>query len=220
MPATLGALALALSTGTCTSLVDATSTTPISTRCMTTTLRPIPGRGGPICPVGSTCQARQWSRASCGSLAVAIPSPAQHNAYIGQDGSKSVFNRLLHPETTNALQVYDPATNSWTSGPSLNQQRSFPAGTAVGNTAVAVGGYTGSNTTTSVEINMAGGGCASPTPTVPPRQHRLRRRAARQAGHPGHGPSPHHIRYPTCATALRRPPRTSMCSAECPMERV
>ena len=64
--------------------------------------------------------------------------------------------------------MYDPATNSWTNGPTLNQQRSFPAGTGVGNTAVAVGGYTGSSTTTSVEINVAGGGCASPTPTVPP----------------------------------------------------
>ena len=44
-------------------------------------------------------------------------------------------------------------------------QRSFPAGTDVGNTAVAVGGYDGSNTTTSVEINVTSGGCASPTPT-------------------------------------------------------
>ena len=35
----------------------------------------------------------------------------------------------------------------------------------MGNTAVAVGGYDGSNTTTSVEINVTGGGCASPTPT-------------------------------------------------------
>ena len=83
-------------------------------------------------------------------------------------GVRAWLKRLFSPDTTNSLQVYDPATNSWTSGPTLNQQRSFPAGTAVGNTAVAVGGYTGSSTTASVEINMAGGGCASPTPTVPP----------------------------------------------------
>jgi N-acetylneuraminic acid mutarotase len=70
------------------------------------------------------------------------------------------------PETTNALQIYDPASDSWSSGPSLNVQRSFPAGTDVGNTAVAVGGYNGSSTTTSVEINVTGGGCASPTPTA------------------------------------------------------
>jgi hypothetical protein len=68
-------------------------------------------------------------------------------------GVRAWLKRLFSPDTTNALQVYDPATNSWTTGPSLNQQRSFPAGTDVGNTAVAVGGYDGSTTTTSVEIN-------------------------------------------------------------------
>ena len=71
-------------------------------------------------------------------------------------GVRAWLKRLFTPDTTNTLQVYDPATNSWTSGPTLGQQRSFPAGTDVGNTAVAVGGYTGSSTTTSVEINVAG----------------------------------------------------------------
>jgi hypothetical protein len=84
----------------------------------------------------------------------------------GKTGVRAWLTRLFNPDTTNALQVYDPATNTWSSGPTLNQQRSFPAGTDVGNTAVAVGGYTGSSTTTSVEINVAGGGCASPTPTA------------------------------------------------------
>ena len=84
----------------------------------------------------------------------------------GKTGVRAWFNRLLRPDTTNSLQVYDPATNSWTNGPTLNQQRSFPAGTHVGNTAVAVGGYTGSSTTTSVEVNVTGGGgCGTPTAT-------------------------------------------------------
>ena len=74
------------------------------------------------------------------------------------------LKRLFRPDTTNVMQVYDPVSDSWTNGPSLNTQRSFPAGTHVGNTAVAVGGYDGSNTITSVEINVTGGGCASPTP--------------------------------------------------------
>ena len=78
---------------------------------------------------------------------------------------------VLAPDTTNALQIYDPASDSWSSGPSLNQQRSFPVGTHVGNTAVAVGGYTGSTTTTSVEINVVAGGCPSPTPTTTPTAH-------------------------------------------------
>src|SRR5439155_11784877 len=72
------------------------------------------------------------------------------------------------PDTTNILQVYDPVSDSWTSGPSLNQQRSLPAGTDVGNTAVVVGGLIGTNTTRSVEINVSSGGCASPTPTSTP----------------------------------------------------
>ena len=66
------------------------------------------------------------------------------------------------------MQIYDPLTNIWSSGPPLNQSRSFPAGTNVGaNIAVAVGGYTGVSSTDSVEINV-GSGCPSPTPTPTP----------------------------------------------------
>ena len=86
----------------------------------------------------------------------------------GGKGVRAWLKRVFNPDTTNALQVYDPATNTWSSGPGLIQQRAFPAGTHVGNTAVAVGGYTGSNTTTSVEINVTSGGCPSPTPTGTP----------------------------------------------------
>ena len=58
------------------------------------------------------------------------------------------------PDTTNILQIYDPVSDSWGNGPSLNQVRSFTAGTDVRNTAVVVGGYTGTDTTTSVEVNV------------------------------------------------------------------
>ena len=86
---------------------------------------------------------------------------------LGNKGGVGAWlKQLFNPETTNALQVYDPGTNTWSSGPSLNQQRSFPAGTHVGNTAVAVGGYTGTDTTNSVEINVTDNDCASPTPTA------------------------------------------------------
>jgi N-acetylneuraminic acid mutarotase len=64
------------------------------------------------------------------------------------------------PDTTNVLQIYNPATNTWSTGPGLNQQRSFPGATHVGNTAVAIAGYTGTTTTNSVEINVTtSGGC-------------------------------------------------------------
>jgi N-acetylneuraminic acid mutarotase len=94
--------------------------------------------------------------------------PATIPGADNKGGVKASLKQVFNPETTNALQVYDPGTDTWSSGPSLNQQRSFPAGTDVGNTAVAVGGYTGTDTTTSVEINVTGGGCASPTPTSTP----------------------------------------------------
>src|SRR4029077_3201599 len=83
-------------------------------------------------------------------------------------GLRAWLKRVFTPDTTNTLQVYDPASNSWTNGPTLLQVLAFPAGTQVGSTAVVVGGYNGSSTTNSVEINVAGGGCASPTPTGPP----------------------------------------------------
>jgi hypothetical protein len=67
---------------------------------------------------------------------------------------KSGDKRALVPDTTNILQIYDPATDTWTTGPSLIQARSLVAGTHVGNTAVAIGGYTGTTTTNSIEINV------------------------------------------------------------------
>jgi N-acetylneuraminic acid mutarotase len=78
---------------------------------------------------------------------------------------KSNQKGVLIPDTTNILQIYDPTTDTWTSGPTLNQLRAFPAGRNVGNTAVAVGGRNGSVTTTSVEINVTTGECTA-TPTV------------------------------------------------------
>ena len=60
---------------------------------------------------------------------------------FGRNAFNRKEGRAMFHDTTNILQVYDPVSDSWTNGPSLNQQRSFPAGTHVGNTAVVVGGY-------------------------------------------------------------------------------
>ena len=69
-------------------------------------------------------------------------------------------------------RIYDRDTGDWTVGPSLNQARSFTAGTAVGNSAaVVVGGFDGvSSDTNTAEISNcgSGGGSPTPTPTVPP----------------------------------------------------
>ena len=86
----------------------------------------------------------------------------------GQGQAKAkAKGRPNSPRTTNQTQYYDPGTNTWTNGNALLQQRSFPSGTNVGSTyLVAVGGYTGVSTTTSVEVAVApGGACVSPTPT-------------------------------------------------------
>jgi hypothetical protein len=77
------------------------------------------------------------------------------------------LKRLFSPDTTTALQVYDPGTNAWSIGPHLNQLRWFPAGRNVGDTAVAVGGFdwVDNSTTTSVEVNVTAF-CGTPTPTA------------------------------------------------------
>jgi N-acetylneuraminic acid mutarotase len=73
------------------------------------------------------------------------------------------------PQATDALHLYDPVTNSWSIGPSLNLARSFPGGSAVGSIVVAWGGNTGGMTTNSIEVNRTiDGACLSPTPTATP----------------------------------------------------
>jgi hypothetical protein len=72
--------------------------------------------------------------------------------------SKSTMFKPTAPDTTNATVIYNPGSDSWAAGPTLNQQRSFPAGTNVGNTLVAAGGYTGAGTTGSTETVACGTG--------------------------------------------------------------
>ena len=71
---------------------------------------------------------------------------------------------LLSPDTTGVTVAYDPASNTWGNAPSLNQARSFPGGTNVGDTLVAAGGYTGATTTNATETMTPGG----PPPPPPP----------------------------------------------------
>ncbi len=59
------------------------------------------------------------------------------------------------PDTTNGATVYDPVTDSWSVAPSLNAQRSFPAGAAIGNELIAAGGYSGSTSIAGAEVMTA-----------------------------------------------------------------
>jgi N-acetylneuraminic acid mutarotase len=71
------------------------------------------------------------------------------------------------PATTNLLQVYDPPGNDWTTPNTLlNAARSSIGGTNVGNTAVAVGGYDGTTSVDTTEVNSGGvGSICGPTAT-------------------------------------------------------
>ena len=85
------------------------------------------------------------------------------------------------PQTTNLLQVYDPPINDWTTpNTPLNVARSLIGGTNVGNIAVAVGGYDGTTSVVTIEVNSGGSGAicgltptpnpatpTMPTPTMP-----------------------------------------------------
>ncbi|HMA36883.1 MAG TPA: kelch repeat-containing protein [Chloroflexia bacterium] len=87
------------------------------------------------------------------------PGSAVINGTLWVFGGGNPFGAALEtirpgaPATTNATMIYDPGSNTWTSGPPLNQARSFLGGTHVGSVAIAVGGYTGSTTTNSVETS-------------------------------------------------------------------
>ncbi|MDQ2808381.1 MAG: S-layer homology domain-containing protein [Chloroflexota bacterium] len=66
--------------------------------------------------------------------------------------------------TTSVTQIFDPTSNSWAAGPPLGQSRTYLAGTAVGDTVLALGGYTDTSLTT-VEINPLPPAC-TPTPAA------------------------------------------------------
>jgi len=85
-----------------------------------------------------------------------VPGSGVENGQLALFGGGNPFS--LAPETTGATVIYNPATDTWAAGPTLNQIRSFPAGTNVGNTLVAAGGYTGATTTGSTETVACGTG--------------------------------------------------------------
>src|SRR5206468_2109153 len=61
-------------------------------------------------------------------------------------------------------QVYDPATDAWTSVSNLNVARSFIGGATVGQYVVSIGGYNGTTSVNTNEVNSASI-CATATPT-------------------------------------------------------
>jgi N-acetylneuraminic acid mutarotase len=85
-------------------------------------------------------------------------------SFAGNSGGASAA-----PNTTNITQIYDPATNTWTSGPVLPQNLSFPTGAGIGNKVLVVGGYNGSSTVATTEIStvpLVACGSVTATPIV------------------------------------------------------
>ena len=76
---------------------------------------------------------------------------------------KAMRNRPSIPATDNQTRFYDPSTDTWGSFSSMNEFRSFPGSTSIGDMLVATGGYNGSGTVASVEAVAA----CFPTPTPP-----------------------------------------------------
>jgi N-acetylneuraminic acid mutarotase len=77
------------------------------------------------------------------------------------------------PDSLSTTQIYDPASNSWSAGPTLNTARSFADATTLnvsgGQTTLIVGGYNSNpaRSLTSVEASsVTVGSCATPTPTA------------------------------------------------------
>ena len=106
------------------------SPTRTSTRCMTTTLLPTHGRREPICPAGVNVPGSAVIGGKLWIFGGGDPSRRSgHNAYIRQQKIKSVVQPAASPGYHRRLEVYDPATNTWSSGPSLNHPRSYPAAT-------------------------------------------------------------------------------------------
>ena len=94
-------------------------------------------------------------------------SPTGGLAKTANPSLKAAFPALgakgASPQTTGSTVYYDPTTNTWATGHTLNHIRSFPGATNVGSTyLVTYGGYDGSSTTATAEVatGAGGGGCA------------------------------------------------------------
>ena len=91
------------------------------------------------------------------------------SALRGPKGIKGLQRRRPNTSYTD-VRYYNPATDSWATTPSLNQARSFTAGTNVGNNrAIVVGGFDGvSGDTNTAETAVCGAVTPTPTPTATP----------------------------------------------------
>jgi len=93
--------------------------------------------------------------------------------FASMEQGRGVANRKLYLfggfAATNATVSYDPMTNSWSNGPTLNFARAFVAGAAVSGTLVAAGGlYGGYQSQVTETLNVTPPPLPRPRPAPPP----------------------------------------------------
>jgi hypothetical protein len=71
--------------------------------------------------------------------------------FLGLDVSSTTMETNA-PNFMGTTMIYDPATNLWVNGPSLNVPRSFVTATGFDNLAIAVGGYDGAGSSGITEV--------------------------------------------------------------------
>jgi N-acetylneuraminic acid mutarotase len=90
-----------------------------------------------------------------------VPASAVVNGQLWVMGGGNPFGPIPNPTaairqpnlvtTTSSVEIYDPTSNSWASGPALTQTLSFPSATQDNIWTVVYGGYNGSTTTAGTE---------------------------------------------------------------------
>ena len=83
-----------------------------------------------------------------------MPSPTNAAGSAAASGKLWSFGGESASGPIETTAAYDPVTNSWASGPSLNVARTLIGGAAIGNTLVAAGG---SGTTSSTASDRGAG---------------------------------------------------------------
>jgi hypothetical protein len=97
--------------------------------------------------------ANTWSARAALPTGVNVAGGAAYNGQMWVLGGGTPFRGSLAgpeastqapgPEAMTTVQIYDPATDVWSAGPSQNVARSFQGAAVAGGTIVSVGGYTG-----------------------------------------------------------------------------
>ena len=101
-----------------------------------------------------------------------ITAPTKARVVAKPSGALAFVKKLFGfgpktPDTAGDGRFYDPATDTWSDSPDMNEIRAFVPSGAIGDSLIiAAGGYNGAGTVASVETeSVCAGGGVTPTPT-------------------------------------------------------